>query len=76
MSLEYTAQRLRDVLSERDAWLNSKNLPLDTVMDENLRRRFLQSAKDAFNAQPRSRWLERRDFQEMRNPKLVKAQIR
>ena len=48
-------------------------MPLDIVMNDEQRKSFLQAAKNAFNAQPRSLELEKRDREQKRK---VKPQLR
>ena len=52
VSRQYTAQRVRATLEIREQFLQTRGLPLNTVMDDGLIQQFLAERKKTFKAEP------------------------
>ena len=61
VSKEYTAACIRETLKTREKWLKGANLPMDTMMDDTQRKRFLKHVKERYHNEPGQVLLQKQD---------------
>ena len=61
VSEEFVASQVRHVIERREKWLRDNHLPLDTVMDETQRPKFLAELKDEYHNSADQLWRQERD---------------
>ena len=61
VSREYVARQVQTVVAWREKWLQEQNLPLDTVIRDDMAEQFLDEAKHEFHESDEQKKLQQRD---------------
>ena len=76
MSIEYTAEKLKRVLEDRERWLLSVGLPMDHIMIPTERKAFTEFLKEEFDKEPEEIALRQRDQEEKNaHPEMKQSKV-